>query len=107
MKTVVDSGFADLSHMNFDVSDEQRFELAEVDRACRELRPLEDEAYLAGKFNDRLAPIISKAKLLALTTTRRCSEAQAADVFTYALALPGIGQEETELRPYTSVHVPY
>ena len=64
MKTVVDSGFADLSHMNFEVSDEQRFVLDEVDRACRELRPLEDEAYLAGRFNDHLAPIFRKAQLL-------------------------------------------
>src|SRR5438094_801619 len=29
--------------MNFDVSDEQRLVLDEVDRACRELRPFEDK----------------------------------------------------------------
>src|SRR5256885_6084250 len=87
MQTVVDSGFADLSHMNFDVSDEQRFVLDEVDRACRELRPLEDEAYLAGKFNDRLAPIFRKAQLLGLPISRRYGEGQGADVLTYALAL--------------------
>src|SRR5205823_9087599 len=102
MKTVVDSGFADLSHMNFDVSDEQRFVLDEVDRACRELRPLEDEAYLAGKFNDRLAPIFRKAQLLGLPISRRYGEGQGADVLTYALALERIGQEGTGVRTFLS-----
>ena len=105
MKTVVDSGFADLSHMNFDVSDEQRFVLDEVDRACRELRPLEDEAYLAGKFNDRLAPIFRKAQLLGLPISRRYGEGQGADVLTYALALERIGQEGTGVRTFLSGHV--
>ena len=105
MKTVVDSGFADLSHMNFDVSDEQRFVLDEVDRACRELRPSEDEAYLAGKFNERLAPIFRKAQLLGLPISRRYGEGQGADVLTYALALERIGQEGTGVRTFLSGHV--
>ncbi len=105
MKTVVDSGFADLSHMNFEVSDEQRFVLDEVDRACRELRPLEDEAYLAGKFNDHLAPIFRKAQLLGLPISRRYGEGQGADVLTYALALERIGQEGTGVRTFLSGHV--
>jgi alkylation response protein AidB-like acyl-CoA dehydrogenase len=105
MKTVIDSGFADLSHMNFDVSDEQRFVLDEVDRACKELRPLEDEAYLAGKFNDHLAPIFRKAQLLGLPISRRYGEGQGADVLTYALALERIGQEGTGVRTFLSGHV--
>ncbi len=105
MKTVADSGFADLSRMNFDVSDEQRFLLDEVDRACRELRPLEDEAYLTGKFNDRLAPIFRKAQLLGLPISRRYGEGQGADVLTYALALERIGQEGTGVRTFLSGHV--
>jgi alkylation response protein AidB-like acyl-CoA dehydrogenase len=105
MKSVIDSGFADLSHMNFEVSDEQRFVLDEVDRACRELRPLEDEAYLAGKFNDHLAPIFRKAQLLGLPISRRYGEGQGADVLTYALALERIGQEGTGVRTFLSGHV--
>ena len=105
MKTVIDSGFADLSHMNFDVSDEQRFVLDEVDRACKELRPLEDEAYLAGKFNVHLAPIFRKAQLLGLPISRRYGEGQGADVLTYALALERIGQEGTGVRTFLSGHV--
>src|SRR5712692_303412 len=77
LKTVVDSGSEDLSKMNFDISDEQKLILDEVDRACQELRPLEDQAYLAGKFNDHLIPIFKKAQLLGLPISRRYGEGQA------------------------------
>ncbi len=105
MKTVVDTGFADLSRMNFDVSDEQKLVLEEVDRACRELRPFEDEAYLAGRFNQHLAPIFKKAQLLGLPISRRYGEGQGADVLTYALALERIGREGTGVRTFLSGHV--
>ena len=87
MKTIVDSGTEDLSKMNFDVSEEQKLVLDEVDRACRELRPLEDQAYLAGKFNEHLISIFKKAQLLGLPISRRYGEGQGADILTYALAL--------------------
>ncbi len=105
MKTVVDTGFADLSQMNFDISDEQKLVLDEVDRACRELRPFEDEAYLAGKFNQHLIPIFKKAQLLGLPISRQYGEGQGADVLTYALALERIGQEGTGVRTFLSGHV--
>jgi len=105
LKTVVDTGFADLSRMNFDVSDEQKLVLEEVDRACRELRPFEDEAYLAGRFNQHLAPIFKKAQLLGLPISRRYGEGQGADVLTYALALERIGREGTGVRTFLSGHV--
>ena len=105
MKSIVDTGFADLSRMNFDVSDEQRLVLDEVDRACRELRPFEDEAYLAGRFNEHLAPIFKKAQLLGLPISRRYGDGQGADVLTYALALERIGREGTGVRTFLSGHV--
>ncbi len=105
MKTIVDTGFADLSRMNFDVSDEQRLVLDEVDRACRELRPFEDEAYLAGRFNEHLAPIFRKAQLLGLPISRMYGDGQGADVLTYALALERIGREGTGVRTFLSGHV--
>lgn len=105
MKTVVDTGFADLSQMNFDISDEQKLILDEVDRACRELRPFEDEAYLARKFNQHLIPIFKKAQLLGLPISRQYGEGQGADVLTYALALERIGQEGTGIRTFLSGHV--
>jgi alkylation response protein AidB-like acyl-CoA dehydrogenase len=105
LKTVVDTGFADLSQMNLDISDEQKLVLDEVDRACRELRPFEDEAYLAGKFNQHLIPIFKKAQLLGLPISRQYGEGQGADVLTYALALERIGQEGTGVRTFLSGHV--
>ncbi len=105
MKSIVDTGFADLSRMNFDVSDEQRLVLDEVDRACRELRPFEDEAYLAGRFNQHLGPIFKKAQLLGLPISRRYGDGQGADVLTYALALERIGREGTGVRTFLSGHV--
>ena len=105
MKTIIDTGFADLSRMNFDVSDEQRLVLDEVDRACRELRPFEDEAYLAGRFNEHLAPIFKKAQLLGLPISRMYGDGQGADVLTYALALERIGREGTGVRTFLSGHV--
>ena len=105
MKTIVDTGFTDLSQMNFEISDEQKLVLDEVDRACRELRPFEDEAYLAGKFNPHLGPIFSKAQLLGLPISKRYGAGQGADVLTYALALERIGQEGTGVRTFLSGHV--
>ncbi len=105
MKTVVDTGFANLSQMNFDISDEQKLILDEVDRACRELRPFEDEAYLAGKFNQHVVPIFKKAQLLGLPISRQYGEGQGADVLTYALALERIGQEGTGVRTFLSGHI--
>ncbi len=105
MKAVVDTGFGNLSRMRFDVSDEQSLVLDEVDRACRELRPLEDEAYLSGKFNQHLVPILKKALLLGLPISRMYGEGQGADILTYALALERIGREGTGVRTFLSGHV--
>src|SRR5256885_11976183 len=105
LKTIVDSGSEDLSKMNFDISDEQKLILDEVDRACRELRPLEDQAYLAGKFNDHLVPTFKKAQLLGLPISRRYGEGQGADILTYALTLERIGREGTGVRTFISGHV--
>ncbi len=105
MKTVVDTGFADLSRMNFEVSDEQKLVLDEVDRACSELRPFEDQAYLAGRFNEHLVPIFKKAQLLGLPISRRYGDGQGADVLTYSLALERIGREGTGVRTFLSGHV--
>lgn len=91
--------------MNFDVSDEQKLVLDEVDRACRELRPFEDESYLAGRFNDHISPIFRKAGLLGLPISRSYGEGQGADVLTYALALERVGREGTGVRTFLSGHV--
>jgi alkylation response protein AidB-like acyl-CoA dehydrogenase len=91
--------------MNFEVSDEQKLVLEEVNRACRELRPFEDKAYLAGRFNEHVAPIFKKAGLLGLPISRNYGEGQGADVLTYALALERVGKEGTGVRTFLSGHV--
>ncbi len=105
MRTIVDSGIDDLSKMNFEVSDEQRLILEEVDRACRELRPFEDEAYLGQRFNEHLVPIFKRAQLLGLPISRKYGDGQGADILTYALALERIGCEGTGVRTFLSGHV--
>src|SRR5215831_7567508 len=105
MRTIVDSGIDDLSKMNFEVSDEQRLILEEVDRACRELRPFEDEAYLNQRFNQHLVPIFKRAQLLGLPISKKYGDGQGADILTYALALERIGQEGTGVRTFLSGHV--
>lgn len=105
LKTIIDTGFEDLSRMNFEISDEQKLILEEVDRACRELRPLEDEAYLAGRYNQNLIPIFKRAQLLGLPISRRYGMGQGADVLTYVLALERIGREGTGVRTFLSGHV--
>src|SRR5881396_550066 len=91
--------------MNFEVSDEQQIILDEVDRACKEIRPLEDAAYLSGSFNQHLVPIFKRAQLLGLPISRRYGEGQGADILTYALALERIGREGTGVRTFLSGHV--
>ncbi|HZD12201.1 MAG TPA: acyl-CoA dehydrogenase family protein, partial [Candidatus Binatus sp.] len=105
LKTIVDSGIDDLSKMNFEVSAEQKLILDEVDRACKELRPYEDQAYLNNKFNDRLVPIFNRAQLLGLPVSRKYGNGQGADILTYALALERIGKEGTGVRTFLSGHV--
>src|SRR2546428_9401680 len=91
--------------MSFEISEEQQLVLGEVDRACQELRPLEDQAYLSGSFNRQLVPIFRKAQLLGLPISRRYGEGQGADILTYALALERIGKEGTGVRTFLSGHV--
>src|SRR5256712_5000221 len=105
MKTIAETGMDVLLKMNFAVSEEQRLILEEVDRACRELRPFEDEAYLASRFNQHLVQIFKKAKLLGLPISRLYGEGQGADILTYALALERIGREGTGVRTFLSGHV--
>lgn len=98
-------GFANLSRMNFDLTDEQTLLLEQVGRACRELRPFEDRAYLEQRFNDQLIPTFRKAKLLGLPVSREYGDGQGADILTYALALERIGEEGSGVRTFFSGHV--
>ncbi len=97
--------YMNISKMNFDVSEEQRLVLDQVDRVCTEIRPIEDRCYLERKINDQVKPIFSKAHLLGLPVSRKYGDGQGADMVTYALAIERIGREGTGLRTFFSVHM--
>jgi alkylation response protein AidB-like acyl-CoA dehydrogenase len=97
--------FMSLSKMNFEVSEEQKLVLEQVDRACRRIRPIEDKCYLERRMNNQVVPIFAEAHLLGLPTSRRYGDGQGADLVTYALAIERIGMEGTGLRTFFSVHL--
>jgi alkylation response protein AidB-like acyl-CoA dehydrogenase len=94
-----------LSKMSFDVSEEQMMILDQVDRICKEIRPIEDQYYLQRKINDQVKPIFARAHLLGLPVSRKYGDGQGADMVTYALAIERIGREGTGLRTFFSVHM--
>ena len=97
--------FMNLSKMNFDVSEEQAMILEQVDRACKEFRPIEDKCYLDHRINDQVRPFFAKAHLLGLPVSRKYGDGQGADMVTYVLAMERIGREGTGLTTFFSVHM--
>jgi alkylation response protein AidB-like acyl-CoA dehydrogenase len=97
--------FMNLSKMNFDTSEEQAMILEQVDRACKEFRPIEDKCYLEHKVNDQVRPFFAKAHLLGLPVSRKYGDGQGADMVTYSMAVERIGREGTGLRTFFSVHM--
>jgi alkylation response protein AidB-like acyl-CoA dehydrogenase len=97
--------YMSLSKMDLDVSEEQQLILEQVDRACRQIRPIEDKCYLERRLNDQVRPVFSKAHMLGLPTSRKYGDGQGADIVTYALAIERIGREGTGLRTFFSVHI--
>lgn len=97
--------FLRLSKMNFDVSEEQTMILEQVDRVCKEIRPIEDKCYLERRINTAVKDAFSKAHLLGLPISRKYGDGQGADMVTYALAIERIGREGTGIRTFFSVHM--
>ena len=96
--------FVNLSKMDFDISEEQGMILDQVDKVCREIRPIEDKCYLERRINDQARPIFAKAHLLGLPISRRYGDGQGADMVTYALAIERIGREGQGLGTFFTVH---
>ncbi len=97
--------YMSLSKMDFDVSEEQKLILEQVDRACREIRPIEEKCYLERRLNDRIKPVFAKAHMLGLPVSRKYGDGQGADMVTYALGIERIGREGTGVRTFFSVHI--
>ncbi len=77
--------------------------LDDVDRFCRELRPLEDIAYLEHRYNDMLIPLAKKYNLLGMIVPKEYG-GRGADNLTYVRALERIGMEGSGIRSFFSVH---
>ncbi|MEO9365964.1 MULTISPECIES: acyl-CoA dehydrogenase family protein [Candidatus Nitrosocaldus] len=75
----------------------------DVDKFCRELRPIEDLAYLERKHNDMLIPLAKKYNLLGMIVSRDYG-GRDADNITYIKALERIGMEGSGIRSFFSVH---
>jgi alkylation response protein AidB-like acyl-CoA dehydrogenase len=77
--------------------------LQDVDAFCRALRPIEEQCYLARRFNDRLVPLAREHGLLGMPVPVAYG-GRGADVVTYARAMARIGQEGTGVRTFFSGH---
>ena len=86
----------------FDASDRQRL-LADADAYCRELRPLEEVAYLEHRRNDAIISLAKKYDLLGLIVPRRFG-GRGADAVTYARAPARFNREGTGVRTFFSGH---
>jgi len=96
--------FVNLSNMDFDISEGQAMLLERVDKACKEIRPIEDRCYLEDRINNQIIPIFAKAGLLGLVVPREYGAGQGTDAVTYALAAERIGQEGLGPAAFFSVH---
>jgi alkylation response protein AidB-like acyl-CoA dehydrogenase len=95
-------GFVNISKFNFEQTDEQKLVLEQVDRVCREVRPLEDQSYLQHRQNVEVRKRFGAAHLLGLPISRKYGDGQGTDMVTYALAIERIGREGTSVRTFFS-----
>jgi alkylation response protein AidB-like acyl-CoA dehydrogenase len=100
---VSEGDVAGISSMNFEVSDEQSLILKQVDRACKELRPVEDKFYLNHRYNDQTNGILGQAHVLGMPISAEYGDGQGIDLLTYALALERLGREGGGVRTFVSV----
>ncbi|MDE1726367.1 MAG: acyl-CoA dehydrogenase family protein [Thaumarchaeota archaeon] len=90
--------------MNFEVSDEQKSFLGQVDMACKSIRDYETKCYLEEKPNDMIVPEFGKIGMLGCPISKRYG-GLGYDILTYVFALERIGREGNSLRTFFSAHV--
>lgn len=96
--------YSDISKMNFEVSDEQKNFLEQVDQACKSIRDHETKCYLEEKSNDMIVPAFGKIGMLGCPISKKYG-GLGYDVLTYVFALERIGREGNSLRTFFSAHV--
>lgn len=90
--------------MNFEVSDEQKRFLEQIDKVCKSIRDYETKCYLEEKVNDRIVPEFGKIGMLGCPIAKKYG-GLGYDMLTYAFALERIGKEGNSLRTFFSAHV--
>ncbi len=96
--------YSDISKMNFEVSDEQKKFLEQVDQACKTIRDHETKCYLEEKSNDMIVPEFGKIGMLGCPISKKHG-GLGYDILTYVFALERIGREGNSLRTFFSAHV--
>jgi alkylation response protein AidB-like acyl-CoA dehydrogenase len=96
--------YSNISKMNFEVSDEQKKFLEQVDQACKSIRDYETDCYLEEKSNDMVIPVFGKIGMLGCPISKKYG-GLGFDMLTYVFALERIGREGNSLRTFFSAHV--
>jgi len=96
--------FSNISIMNFELSNEQKDLLKQIDNACNSIRDHETECYLNEKINEKTVPTFAPTGMLGLPISKKYN-GKGADALTYALTLERIGQEGSSLRTFFSCHI--
>ena len=96
--------YSNLSKMNFEVSDQQKAFLEQVDNTCRSIRDYETKCYLEEKINDRIVSEFGKIGMLGCPISKKYG-GLGYDILTYAFALERIGREGNSMRTFFSVHI--
>lgn len=77
--------------------------LADVEKFCEEIRPIEELCYVEHKYNDQVIPLGRKYNLLSMPIPEAYG-GRGADTVTYARALATIGREGGGVRTFFSGH---
>lgn len=96
--------YSNISKMNFEISEEQKKFLEQVDGACKSIREYESQCYLEEKPNDMIIPEFGKIGMLGCPISRKYG-GMGYDILTYAFALERVGREGNSLRTFFSAHV--
>ena len=95
--------FSNLSHMNFDFSNDQKIFLKKVNDICKILRKDEEKNYLNESINEKVIPFFTKIGMLGCPISKEYG-GLGYDILSYLLALERIGEEGSSMRTFFSCH---
>ena len=95
--------FSNLSRMKFDLSEDQKTFLKEIDGICKLLREEEEKSYLKDSLNEKLIPLFNKIGMLGCPISKEYG-GLGYDILTYLLSLERIGEEGSSMRTFFSCH---